>query len=130
MQNINFQHLTLPTTPNYYLVCPKDYCNNKPNDISPIFPYNREQLIKNFQTMINQQPRITRAASDQTNYKYSYIQRSKIFRFPDFITVKFIALNDTQSTLAIFSCSKYGSSDFGVNKKRVQSWLQQLQEIT
>ena len=64
---------------------------------------------------------------DQDGLQYQYRQRSLVFRFPDFVDVRYIPIDDHTSTLAIYSRAKYGYSDFGVNKKRVEMWLALLQ---
>jgi uncharacterized protein (DUF1499 family) len=58
--------------------------------------------------------------------QYDYIQRTELMRYPDSITVRFIPLADGQSTLAIYSRSHYGRSDFGVNQARIRAWLAAL----
>ena len=56
----------------------------------------------------------------------TYVQTSGLFGFPDYVSVKFIEIDAANSTLAIFSRSRLGKSDLGVNKKRVEAWLGQL----
>ena len=68
-------------------------------------------------------------AQNRATHQYTYIQRSRLFHFPDTINVKLIALPNHQSTIAIYSRSKYGYGDLGVNKKRVQHWIKQLQTL-
>jgi uncharacterized protein (DUF1499 family) len=55
-----------------------------------------------------------------------YIQRSERLGFPDTIVVRFIDRPEGQSTLAIYSRSQFGESDFGVNKARIERWLAKL----
>jgi uncharacterized protein (DUF1499 family) len=125
----NFQNLTLPKFPNHYLVCPDSYCNVTPNVVSPIYPESAEDLFTDFNQMISQQPRTTFVYSMPETGQYVLVQKSLIFGFPDDITVQFIALPNNQSTLAIYSKSRYGFYDFDMNKKRLESWLQQLGQI-
>ena len=124
-QQIDFHKIQLPKTPNYYLVCPKDYCNDKQNQLSPIFSVSVNQLNKAWQQMIAKH-HIKPVAQDLQTFQYTYIQRTRWLRFPDTINVKLIPISNTQSTIAIYSKSKYGYGDMGVNKKRVKAWLQQL----
>ena len=42
------------------------------------------------------------------------------------ITAEFIQIDEQRATLAIYSRSVYGRSDFGVNGKRVTRWLADL----
>ncbi len=53
-------------------------------------------------------------------------ERSAFFGFPDLIDVETIETGEAKSTLAIYSRSKYGYYDFGVNKRRVETWLREL----
>ncbi len=53
----------------------------------------------------------------------TYVQTSGLFGFPDYVSVRFIELDAGRSTLAVFSRSRLGQSDLGVNKKRVERWL-------
>ena len=57
----------------------------------------------------------------------TYVQRSQLFGFPDFISVKFIDLPSGGSTIAVFSRARDGKSDLDVNKKRVTRWVEQTQ---
>ncbi len=57
----------------------------------------------------------------------TFVQRSAVFGFPDYISVRFLPAGDrSQSTLSIFSRSRFGQSDFGVNQARVERWLAEL----
>ena len=47
--------------------------------------------------------------------------------FPDTIQVDFLSLGENRSTLAIYSRSKYGYSDLGTNRARIERWLSRLQ---
>jgi uncharacterized protein (DUF1499 family) len=46
--------------------------------------------------------------------------------FPDTIQFKIIP-REGGSALVLYSASRYGSSDFGVNRKRVEAWLSVLE---
>ncbi len=124
--HVDFKNLVLPKTPNYYLICPTDYCSVTPNKIAPIFHESLQIVQKKWNEIISKQPRIQLLYSNRQQNTMTYIQRSKLFRFPDYIYVRLIALSNDQTTIALYSRSKYGHSDFGVNKKRLQQWLQLL----
>lgn len=51
----------------------------------------------------------------------TYISRTRIAGFPDYVTVQ-----KHGDTLRIFSRLRFGKSDLGVNKRRVEGWLSQL----
>ena len=83
-----------------------------------------EDLRRRWQDLVAAQPRVEVLA--ETDRQIDYVQRSARFRFPDVVTVRFIPVSPSQSTLAIFSRSLYGRSDFGVNRARIESWLSAL----
>lgn len=126
MQAFNFKTDTPDTKPNHYLICPQAYCKAKPNQISPVFSMSMQQLENKWEQMIAKQPRVTLINKDANTHQYFYMQRSAVFKFPDFITVQFIPLTNNTSTIAMYSQAKYGYYDFDVNKKRLISWVNML----
>lgn len=123
MQPVNFKNLTLPSSPNKFLVCPKDFCNVKPNRESATYQMRANDLKKVFTQAALNEPRVTITSTSDDSFQIQFVQRSFLFRFPDYIDVCFIPITENTSTLAIYSRAKYGHSDFGVNKKRVLKWL-------
>jgi uncharacterized protein (DUF1499 family) len=55
----------------------------------------------------------------------TWITRSAVMGFPDYTSVM-ITPTATGSEIAIYARSRFGASDFGVNRARVESWLKQL----
>jgi uncharacterized protein (DUF1499 family) len=45
------------------------------------------------------------------------------------VTVEFIPLGPDQSSLAIYSRSRYGHYDFGHNRNRAETWLADLEKL-
>lgn len=111
---------------NTYLVCPPDLCGQAPDRESPVFALSAIELRNLWFEMIGNQPRIDWIASDEEILQYDFVQRTRLMRFPDSITVRFLALQEGRSTLAIYSRSHYGRSDFGVNQERIEAWLDAL----
>lgn len=61
----------------------------------------------------------------------TFVTRSKVVGFPDYTTVSIIpsetdGLDNAGPLLMINARLRYGKSDMGVNKRRVQSWLSAL----
>lgn len=123
---VTFDDIKVPSSPNFYLVCPDNYCDKQAHDPSPIFKLSLTELDSRWQTMITQQPRISIIRENSATHEYTYVQRTKWLRFPDYIDVKLIEIDKQHSSLIIFSRSKYGYSDLGVNQRRVKSWLATL----
>ena len=125
---MDFARLVPPSSPNWYLVAPQSFCKATVSRDSPVYNLPAITLAKKVTTIIEQLPRIQVRYADQKKYTYGYIQKSKWFRFPDFLSVQIIPLADDRSTLAIYSHAKYGYSDFGVNRKRVELILSALEK--
>lgn len=122
---IDFNAIILPKSPNYCLAGLN--CHGKQKITVPIFNVSVQQLKIAWANMLKHEPRIKVLKTQPEQQQL--VQRSRIFRFPDLIDVQFIAVDHTQSTLAIFSRSIYGHSDFGVNCDRVKRWLNNLQNM-
>ena len=124
---MDFQTLVLTSWKrNQYLVSPNNYCSARAHLASPTYDLSVEELRERWMTMIACQPRIETRKADEEAMQYEFIQRTKIMRFPDIITVRFIPLEQRRSTLAVYSRSLYGRRDFGVNKDRARAWLEAL----
>jgi uncharacterized protein (DUF1499 family) len=55
-----------------------------------------------------------------------YIQRSKLMGFRDTIVVQFFERPRGQSTVTLYSLSQLGEGDLGVNRARIERWLEKL----
>ena len=55
----------------------------------------------------------------------TYITRSAVFGFPDYTSVR-IRPAASGSQVQIFARSRFGDSDLGVNRARVEDWLARL----
>ncbi len=126
--SVAFATLTPSERPNWYLVCPESYCAATPHRISPVFDEPASSLRDRWLRMVARQPRVRLISEDADRLQFDFEQRSLVFRFPDTITVRFIALDGGRATLAIYSRSHYGYGDFGVNRKRIDSWLASLSD--
>jgi uncharacterized protein (DUF1499 family) len=94
----------------------------------PVFEIPVEQLSAGWRRMLAARPRVALLAERADGQQLDYVQRSARFRFPDIITVRFVATAPARSSLAIYSRSIYGRRDFGVNRARVEAWLDRLCE--
>lgn len=77
-----------------------------------------------FDAVVQGAPRTQVLAGSVDAGHITYISRSKIFGFPDYITVK-----STDDGIAILSRLRFGISDTGVNRKRLDDWLRRLDAI-
>jgi uncharacterized protein (DUF1499 family) len=112
-----------------FLACPPDYCSVTPGLTTPVFALPWQVLRDDWTTMIAAEPRVVPVETRAEGRRLVYIQHSAIFRFPDIITVEFVPLGPDRSGIALFSRSRYGRGDFGVNRRRVERWLRRLEQI-
>jgi uncharacterized protein (DUF1499 family) len=126
---VNFAALKLTDKPNQFLMCPADFCSADPHAVGPVFDLSVERLRARWRRVVAAQPRLELLAASEDGWQIDYVQRSARFRFPDIITVRFLSAPPSRSTLAIYSRSIYGASDFGVNRERIEAWLALLREV-
>jgi len=130
MGSVTFLTLQKTPKPNQALVCPTGYCVSSKIDIeSPIYALSAQELRQRFINALSNEERLERVDNSEDSLKLRYVQRSKLMQFPDTIRLEFIAVDGERSTLAIYSQSQLGTSDFGVNLKRVKRWLNLLKEF-
>jgi uncharacterized protein (DUF1499 family) len=123
---VKFESLIRRTSPNDSLACPQGLCVARSDVTPPIFAVSAPELQKAFAKVIASEPRVEQVASDEAGFTARYIQRTKIMRFPDTVNVRFIDLGDGRSTIALYSRSQLGEGDFGVNRARIERWLEKL----
>ena len=118
-----------PIPGNAFLACPPDYCAATAAP-SPVFALSVDRLADR----LGRDDRRRDAASFQVAdepaaHRLVLIQHTPLLRFPDIVTVEFVALAPDRSSLAIYSRARYGRGDFGTNRKRVLRWLDRLARI-
>lgn len=124
---MDFQTLRLTAKPNQYLVAPEGLCATaKPHLAAPEFAVSPAALRAMFRDVALAQPRVVQTGGDDATLTDTYVQRSALLGFPDTITAQFLAAGPGRSSLAIYSRSRYGYSDLGVNKARIDAWLREL----
>jgi len=127
LSSVEFQNLVRSPHPNDALACPPGTCAAAAEITPPAFGVSAADLGNAFRHLIETEPRVEVIASGAGSQDI-YIQRSRVLGFPDVIVVSFIDLPDGRSTLAVYSRSVLGRSDFGVNKARIHGWRKRLSE--
>lgn len=122
-----FQDLVLTWRPNQYLVLPPGFAGKaKPHRVSPIYDLAPAALIDAVARVALAEPRTQVASRNIGEHRLELVQRSKVFRFPDFVSVQAFPAQGG-SALAVYSRAKLGIRDFGVNRGRVERWLAALE---
>ncbi|MEM7524942.1 MAG: DUF1499 domain-containing protein [Pseudomonadota bacterium] len=90
---------------------------------SPVFPMAPDALAARFAEVALAAPNTT-LLSENGGYA-TFVQRTAVIAYPDYISVKAVAV-EGGSALFIYSRSRFGQSDFGVNETRISAWLNEL----
>lgn len=114
---------TNPETPNFHRVSPPGTAPDATTTISPTYAATPAQLAQSVDRFAMAQPHTERLAGSPEAGFVTYVQRTPLVRYPDYISVKTVDLGDGKSALAILSRSRFGKSDIGVNKARMDAWL-------
>lgn len=121
---IDFSTLDTGPKPNTFLVTPPGFEAAAERDLeSPVFSEDPAALLEAFKAVALSAPRT--AVEREGEGQVELVQRSLIFRFPDYITAQAVSV-ESGSALCVFSRSKVGYSDMGVNAKRVTGWIEAL----
>lgn len=114
-------------TPNEFLAAPEGITALSPHLETAVYPERPEELLARFDDIVRAAPRTRHVAGDVDSGMVTYVQRTPVIGFPDFITVKAVQVGEGAG-LIVYSRSRYGRGDFGVNRARVERWLERLDE--
>lgn len=114
-----------PATPNSALAAPAGY-SPAPDIVTPLYHLPPTRLLAAIEAVAASQPRTTLQVVYPADLQADYVARSRIFNFPDLVLVATEPRGTADSALILYSRSVYGSSDFGVNRARVRTWLATL----
>jgi uncharacterized protein (DUF1499 family) len=121
---VAFESLQRRATPNDALACPPGVCQASSDVTPPLFAVSADRLREAFAQVIATEPDVVQVEKGAAEERY--IQRTRWLRFPDTIAVRYIPRGESQSTIALYSRSQLGEGDFGVNRARVERWLDKL----
>ena len=125
----DFARLRMRWRPNRCLMLPPGFAAlAKVHETSPVLAGPPDALFGRLKAIVDEEPRIQWLAEDRAGYRLELIQRSRIFRFPDRISVAVMpGAQGNSSAPAIYSRAQYGIWDFGVNSARVRRWARVLE---
>ena len=116
-------------TPNDYRIAIQALTEYPVDMEAPIYDIDAATLALAFDDFVMGQPRVERVAGSPQEGFVTYVQRTPQLLIPDYISVRFFDLegeNIGRSTIAIYSRSRYGYGDMGVNEQRAKAWLASL----
>ncbi|WP_226621170.1 DUF1499 domain-containing protein [Alloyangia pacifica] len=81
-----------------------------------------EETFETLHRIILESPRTEVLAGNPGEGRVTYVSRSKWMGFPDYTTVQ-----QDDGQLGLYARQRFGQSDMGVNKARVDGWLSELE---
>lgn len=119
-----FKTLKRPDSPNTWLVAPADFAI-KPDAVAPVFDVPVSKLRETFKSVVAgaEGAAVVAEAPDGIHV----VVTTSLWKFKDDVRALFIPVGEGKSTIALYSASRVGYWDFGTNRRRVESWLEQMQ---
>lgn len=121
--------LTLARTgrPNDWLICPPGTCRAETDHAAPIYPVPPAELWRAWQAVLAAAPLARPVAADDGRRLLLAQDRTPVFRFIDTVAVHVLPAGDGGSTFAAYSRSELGYSDLGVNRRRLEAWVEAVE---
>lgn len=113
--------------PNDYLVAPEGMAAAPVDRAAGIRDDTPGALMARFDRVARAAPRTAIIGGSVDALYVTYVQRSALIGFPDYVSVRAVPVPGG-AALAVWSRSRYGYSDLGVNRARVERWLAALGE--
>jgi uncharacterized protein (DUF1499 family) len=124
---VDFATLRRRRAPSDALACPPDACPfAEPDIVPPVFPVEGARLRAIVAEAARADPDTELVFAERWAEHDRYVARSKVLRFPDTINAEIIGQGEGRSTLALYSRSRIGLYDFGVNRARLRRWLDRI----
>ena len=106
-----------PDKPNHWLIRPVGGDARPPN-----YRLEAPRLAAAIDEVLRDQPRTQRVAGSVESGHMTYLTRTPLMGYPDYVSIRVYA-TEMGSSFAAFSRSRFGQSDLGANRKRMEAWL-------
>lgn len=106
-----------PDTPNHWLIRPVGGDARPPN-----YRLEAPELARLVDRVVLEQPRTSRVAGSVESGHMTYLTRTPLMGYPDYVSIR-VHATEMGSSFAAFSRSRFGQSDLGTNRKRMEAWL-------
>ena len=125
--DVDFATLARRESPNDALACTPQFCAASADVAAPVFARPQAEVLRAVQQAVAVEPRVEQVAADAGSGTLRYVQRSRLMGFPDTINVKVMPTPDGGSAVMLYSRSKLGHSDMGVNRARLERWIRLIE---
>jgi uncharacterized protein (DUF1499 family) len=116
----------LPSSPNWALACPPGEERPACDLTAPIYDATPQELAARALDLWLAEPRTALLDGAPEAGRLALEQRSALFKFQDIIIAEFIGLDEGRASFTLYSYSVTGYWDLGVNRRRVDRWIELL----
>ena len=127
-QPVDFRSLEKASTPNRWLLAPSGLCRQAEPDASPpVFGTVSEELFQALrQVVVTDLASTSEVVVDEASLGLRFTAQVPVFGFKDDVDALVLPRGEGSSTVAVYSRSRVGYGDFGVNRRRVDDLLRRL----
>ena len=119
--HVDLARMVRPGTPNDFLAATPGFTSAEPDSRLEREGRDPEAFLRAVDRIAMAEQRTRRLAGSPAEGRITYVQRSRVFGFPDYITVEARGRDR-----AIWSRARFGRDDLGMNRARVERWLDRL----
>ncbi len=120
---VEFRSLVLPRSPNACLAAPAG-AHPAAHLATPPLPVGAATAWPVLRRFGQRFPRTFLLAEWPERRQAQWVERSAALNFPDVIAAELVEGGPTGAGLFLYSRSLFGWSDLGVNRRRVQAWIE------
>ena len=131
IEPVEWATLTRSSTPNDALICPAGHCPHARVDREPpTYAIEPSALLARLREIVRAEAHTVELPNSAGDRTARFIQYTPLMRYPDTIDLAVLPVANGSAaggtTLALYSRSLIGRSDFGVNRARLERWLAAL----
>lgn len=119
----DFSTLERPKAPNTALAADPGDTASPPDRPAPRFAASPADVMAAWDRMVRSEPRTTVVATGPVDHS---VQRSRVLRLPDDIHAQ-VRPAGAGARMLVYSASRYGKGDLGVNGRRLRRWVARLE---
>lgn len=123
---VDLRSLRRASLPKDALAAPPGVCVARADFSVPVLDISKAALADRLRAVAQAEPRTRLVAEFPELDQLVFEQHSRAFRFPDTIRVQVVSMSDGVSAI-LYSRSRYGGWNMGVNRKRLCRWLARLE---
>ena len=128
---VEFNALPKSSSRDRVLICPELICDeDQQHQISPIYGTDAMTLRTAFVKMLEKETSLERVDNDSDPLRLRYVQRSRLLRRPDTISVQFFNFDSgSASSLALYGRGQVEIPYLYENQKRADRWLGRIKDL-